>query len=242
MVHRYHAQMICTVAMGPWYTRCGHMVCTFAVWTWYMATVPPRCVWLNVADKETDCQQCLVITAGTAEVGRVRDILGATDLSAKQLISAPMWPRYLYQVGTVSVYHGCTATIHVATVHRYHTHTVCTVTMWLWYTDIVPRQDVWLLCGHSTRMPWPHGMYNCCVDTVNSHRATMWCMVAMWPRYLYQVGMVSVYRGHTETVGMVLARCWYTVATWQPYVWALYRCTVATRQQYTLCGHSVRIL
>ena len=53
------------------------------MWTQYMATMPPCCVWSDATDEEMDCWQYLVITAGTAELGQVGDILGATDLSAK---------------------------------------------------------------------------------------------------------------------------------------------------------------
>jgi len=203
------------------HARRGHMVCTFAVWTRYMATVPPRCVRWNATDEGTDCQRCSVITAGAAEVGCVGDIPGANDLSAKQLISAPVWPPYLYQVGTVSVYRGPTATVRVATVHRYSAQTRCTVTVWPWYTHAVGTRYVQLPCGHGTRPPCHHAVCGLRMATVSM--ASGHGVRVLWPHgnRSHGVGTVSMPGQYVR-----LLPCGHGIYT----KWARCPCTVATRQ------------
>jgi len=211
-----------------------------------------------------------------------------------------VWPRYLWQVGMVSVYCGHTATVatvlawypcpdnmygccHVAMVstpsghgvhvpwpHGNHRHGVhvpwphgnrrhSVHVLWphgnrrhgvhvLWPhgnrrhgvgTMSVPRQYVQLLCGHGTPTLWPHGMYNCRVDMVHGHRATTWCMVTVWPRCLYQVGKVSMYRGRTVTVATVVARCQCQTPC-MVAVWPRYTHAVAIWYVQLPCGHGTR--
>ena len=135
-----------------------------------------------------------------------------------------VWAQYLCTVATRQWYTPCGHGVCILWPHGDRRHHVGTMLVYRVAMVSMPRQYVRSPCGHGTRTLWPHSMYNCRVDMVHAHPAITLCMVAVWPRYLYQVGMVSVYCGHMATVGMLLAWCQYTMTTRQPYMW---------------CGHGI---
>jgi len=100
-----------------------------------------------------------------------------------------MWPRYLYQVGTVSVYRGRTATVHVLSP-----------------------------CGYGTQIPRPHHMYGCHVVMVYQHRANNVPTVAVWPQYMDTMPTWYRYCGHMATIHNVVAQCPCTMSTRQLYI------------------------
>ena len=168
---------------------------------------------------------------------------------ANNMPTVAVRPRYMDTVPTWYRYRG-----HTATVHNVVARCPCTMS----------TQQLYIPCGHSVRVPWPHGDHTYCLgtDTVATRYTNIVptrclrspCGHGIWtpcPHGVYRHRVATVHRYRAHTTCMVGVCPWYTDTV--PTLCLLSPCshgtrtpcslgidTVATRRPYILSGHGHR--
>ena len=153
---------------------------------------------------------------------------------ANNVPTVAVWPRYTDTVPTWYRYHG-----HTATVHNMVARCPCTMS----------TRQLYIPCGHSVHVPWPHGDHTYCLGT-DTRYTNIVPTQCLWspcghskrtpcPHGVYRRRVATVHRYRAHTTCMVGVWPQYTNTVPTVAVWPRYMDTVLTQYRYR--GHTATV-